>query len=42
MAKRAGAGGVQEGTGTTVHDERAGGLRAARLETVEPVSDGLA
>jgi len=28
---------VQEGTGTTVHDERAGGLRAARLGTVEPV-----
>ena len=29
-------------TGTTVHDERAGGLRAARLGTVEPVPDGLA
>jgi len=41
MAKRAGAGGVQEGTGTTVHDERAGGLRAARLGTVEPVPDAL-
>jgi len=32
---------VQEGTGTTVHDERAGGLRAARLGTVEPVPDAL-
>jgi len=32
---------VQEGTGTTVHDERAGGLWAARLGTVEPVPDAL-
>jgi len=32
---------VQEGTGTTVHDERAGGLRAARLGTVVPVPDAL-
>ena len=32
---------MQEGTGNTVHDERAGGLRAARLGTVEPVPDAL-
>jgi len=32
---------AQEGTGTAVHDERAGGLRAARLGTVEPVPDAL-
>jgi len=32
---------VQEGTGNTVLDERAGGLRAARLGTVEPVPDAL-
>jgi len=30
---------VHQGTGTTVHDERAGGLWAARLGTVEPVPD---
>jgi len=32
---------VREGTGTTVHDERASSLWAARLGTVEPVPDGL-
>ena len=32
---------VREGTGTTVHDERGGGLRVARIGTVEPVPDAL-
>ena len=32
---------MREGTGTTVHDERAGGLLAARLGTVEPVPEAL-
>jgi len=32
---------MQEGTGTTVHDEEAGSLWAARLGTVEPVPDAL-
>jgi len=32
---------VQEGTGTTVHDVRAGGSRAARSGTVEPVPGAL-
>jgi len=32
---------VREGTGTTVHDVRAGSLHPVRLGTVEPVPEGL-